>query len=137
MYQRILLTDDGSSVSAAAIPDAGALARIFKAEVIVLRVSPLAGEAPEAIGSDAWQRVINTDPTSAVVSDLDPPFGDIFGQLTSHGAETIGSLVVRGDPSSAIATAAKRLDANLLVMASHGHSGWKRAILGSVADRVS
>jgi universal stress protein A len=44
--------------------------------------------------------------------------------------------VMTGDPGVEILQAAKRLGANLIVMASHGRKGLRRLVLGSVAEHV-
>jgi len=41
-----------------------------------------------------------------------------------------------GDPGSRIVEFAKRIDAGLIVISSHGHTGLSRLFLGSVAERV-
>jgi nucleotide-binding universal stress UspA family protein len=48
----------------------------------------------------------------------------------------VGTLVVQGEPGSAIVSVAARLGCDLIVMSTHGLSGLKRAVLGSVADHV-
>lgn len=42
-----------------------------------------------------------------------------------------------GDPGSVVAERAKELDAELIVIGSHGRSGIARLMLGSVAERVT
>ncbi|HVS38323.1 MAG TPA: universal stress protein [Gemmataceae bacterium] len=44
--------------------------------------------------------------------------------------------VAEGDPAAAIVHAAKELDADLIVMGTHGRRGLARLLLGSVADAV-
>jgi nucleotide-binding universal stress UspA family protein len=44
--------------------------------------------------------------------------------------------VMMGDPAVEVLQAAKRLRANLIVMATHGRKGLRRLVLGSVAERV-
>jgi hypothetical protein len=39
-----------------------------------------------------------------------------------------------GDPAVEVLQAAKRLHANLIVMATHGRKGLRRLVLGSVAE---
>jgi nucleotide-binding universal stress UspA family protein len=51
--------------------------------------------------------------------------------VTAHGH------VVAEPPVEAILTTADRIEADLIVMASHGRSGFARAVLGSVAERVA
>lgn len=41
-----------------------------------------------------------------------------------------------GDPGNEVANHAKRQDAGLIVISSHGRSGLSRLLLGSVAERV-
>ena len=41
-----------------------------------------------------------------------------------------------GDPGYRIADRAKQLEADLVVMPSHGRTGFKRLLIGSVAERV-
>ncbi len=44
--------------------------------------------------------------------------------------------VVRGEPAAAIIRAAEDLEASLIVMATHGHTGLNRVLLGSITERV-
>jgi nucleotide-binding universal stress UspA family protein len=44
--------------------------------------------------------------------------------------------LVQGDPARSILSEAERLPADLLVMGTHGTSGFKRFILGSVTEKV-
>jgi nucleotide-binding universal stress UspA family protein len=45
-------------------------------------------------------------------------------------------IVKRGDPARVIANEAKRSRANMIIMGSHGRTGLKRLVLGSVAERT-
>ncbi len=55
-----------------------------------------------------------------------------------HGSEYDGIQfhVVVGDPSSGIIDFAKSHDIDLIVIPSHGRTGMKRFLMGSVAERV-
>ena len=44
--------------------------------------------------------------------------------------------VAAGDPAYEILTLAKELEADLIVIATHGHGGWRRFLFGSVAENV-
>ena len=48
----------------------------------------------------------------------------------------VKGLVVVGNPFEDIVRAAKRQRADLLVMGTHGRTGLRKALLGSVAERV-
>jgi nucleotide-binding universal stress UspA family protein len=78
----------------------------------------------------------------------------VFGTLSRAGDESIraalegialerlGSAVARefliesGEPATLILAAARRLNADLIAMATHGRKGGADALLGSVAERV-
>ncbi len=50
--------------------------------------------------------------------------------------KNISSIVLVGDPGYEITDYAKRVGADLIVLSSHGRTGLKRLLLGSVAERV-
>ena len=45
-------------------------------------------------------------------------------------------FVVRGKPSTEICRIARERETDLIVLATHGHSGLEHAVLGSTAERV-
>jgi nucleotide-binding universal stress UspA family protein len=50
---------------------------------------------------------------------------------------TFRSMIARrGDPAQLIANQAKKARANMIIMGSHGRTGLKRLVLGSVAERT-
>jgi nucleotide-binding universal stress UspA family protein len=55
--------------------------------------------------------------------------------LAASGIRTT-ARVVRGDPRTEIVEAARAEHADLIVVGSHGHTGMRRLILGSVAQYV-
>jgi nucleotide-binding universal stress UspA family protein len=46
------------------------------------------------------------------------------------------TLVTRGDPAEQVLNAARSLEADLIVMGTHGRKGLSHLVLGSVAERV-
>jgi len=64
---------------------------------------------------------------------------DLRGYVTTHLpdiAARVETRVVDEAPAKAILDTAKDIDADLIVMATHGRSGWQRLLLGSVTERV-
>jgi nucleotide-binding universal stress UspA family protein len=59
------------------------------------------------------------------------------GMLARFGVDGDREVVASHRPSAAIVAKADELDAGLIVVGSHGHSGIVRMALGSVAERVS
>lgn len=55
--------------------------------------------------------------------------------LPELGAE-VDTRVVDKEPSHAILETADAVDADLIVMGTHGRTGWRRALIGSVAENV-
>lgn len=137
MYHRILIADDGSEVARTSVPYAGVLAKLFEAEVAVVHVSPVAGEVRGSESSAAWANAVDAGEENPALQGLGIPLADTLSQLKAHGATSVGAMVFRGDPRSVIPDVARQLNVDLIVMASNGRSGWKRAILGSVADHVT
>lgn len=45
-------------------------------------------------------------------------------------------IVVRGNPADEIVNHAKKENADVIVIATHGWSGWRRFVFGSVAEKV-
>ncbi len=56
-------------------------------------------------------------------------------QLEADGITTT-TRVLEGNPSDAIVDCARDSDATMIVMGTHGHSGFRRFLLGSTAERV-
>ncbi|MDE1460822.1 universal stress protein [Spartinivicinus poritis] len=56
--------------------------------------------------------------------------------IQKHNWQGINSVVLSGDPGSEIAEYARNVNASLVVISSHGYHGFKRFMLGSVAERV-
>lgn len=61
-------------------------------------------------------------------------FEEMFSEPKFKGMK---SVVLFGDPGTEIARYADEHAANLVVMPSHGYTGIKRFLLGSVAERVA
>lgn len=124
----ILVGDDGSVGGANAIAFAAALAAPLGAEVVLVEAySPLErlGEAKPPIDfaklkADAQARL--EDERAAVLRELD----------VTHRVE----LVEDPDAIGVLARTAKQLGADLVVVGSHGHTGWRQRILGNVATKL-
>jgi nucleotide-binding universal stress UspA family protein len=59
-----------------------------------------------------------------------------IGEAVRASGLTVEMVVRRGDPRSVILEEAKEWDADLIVVGSHGYTGIKRLLLGSVAQSV-
>ena len=136
MYQRILLTDDGSEVSRLAIPHAVTLARGSSASVLALRISDAVGESPRDVSSESWGTYVERARGAVEPIEAEPHLSDVVTALREAGVQEIGALVVKGDAGDAIVEVARRTGCDLIVMSTTGRSGFRRVVLGSVANHV-
>jgi nucleotide-binding universal stress UspA family protein len=128
---RVVVPLDGSAVAASALPAAVALADAFGSDVLLVRsvLAPVPLDTALFPAPD-W---IPVDPRELVESaraDLEKVAG---GVKTARGRPRVHVDMGR-HPAIAIGDAAGQ--GGLVVMAAHSHSGWRRAILGSVTDKV-
>ncbi|MFT3895164.1 MAG: universal stress protein [Anaerolineales bacterium] len=130
VYKKILVPLDGSDLSEAALPHAKTLASSEEAEIILLRVS--ANPAAEFSFSDPAlaDRVIQ-ELEAETLSYLQ----SVRGKLQKTGFRT-SFLIRQGATAETILKIAEEIKADVIVMSTHGRSGVKRWLLGSVTDRV-
>lgn len=130
--KKILCPTDFSEPSLLAIKAATELALRFGAEIILLHaVSPLpASPQPGAVYSFD---------TATYLQEMMTYGKDSMERLIKEkipAEVSARSLVLAGSPSDEIARTAESENVNLVVIATHGHRGWKRFVFGSVAERV-
>src|SRR5437867_415228 len=125
MPRTILLPLDGSSTSAVAVPFAEGIARAAGARLILVR-SVRRGRLGE----------LGTDPfNEATAAEAEAELNVVRDRLKAAGLEVEASIS-DDDAGAAIVQAAKRTAADIIVMSTHGRSGLRRAMYGSVADQV-
>jgi nucleotide-binding universal stress UspA family protein len=106
------------------------------AEVHVLYVEPdafagaaFAGRLKEAVSADAAVLEVHKRASERVAK--------ISPEIQKKNIRRVVAHFRRGSPAENIAQLAADLDADLVVVGSHGHRGLERLFLGSVAERVS
>ena len=145
MYQKILLTNDGSDVAALAIPHAITLAKATGASVAVLQVddrvdhlmTQMTPVTAEPMSSGEVTAEIAEEAVTAQKEAAQAKLSKVRAQLEAGGVTSVTAFVAEGDPGDAIVATAKEQGCDLIVMASHGRGGLGRALLGSVADHVA
>lgn len=127
---RILCPFDGSPFSRRAFEHAVALARWYKAGITLLHV--YAGGPPDP-GSErrTWDAPLEAAEHKRLVAWL----ADTGATARAAGLG-LDVHVVEGRPKEEILRAARDLRADLLVMGTHGRSGFDRFVLGSVTESV-
>lgn len=128
---RILVPLDGSALAERALPPARQLALAFDADVHLFR----AWENP-LYGVEAYPIGVSPEDYSETMSKAT---GDYL-QQTAQELERAGLRVHCetgcGPAAEGILETAQKQEADLVVMCTHGRSGFSRWVLGSIADRV-
>ncbi len=120
---RMLVPLDGSEIAEQIIPQAQALGTVLNTEYTLLRViKPSAYHTPDLL------RHVEDD-AHAYLTDVAKRFGTMGATVTTH-------VVVAEQPARTILDPAAQQRPCLIAIATHGHSGVQRLILGSVADKL-
>lgn len=128
-FKRILVPIDFSRPSLKAIPYALAISRQFRADVHLLHVTDAAQQPPPTlltlplVPQSEWDQrlmkrleaLVQKYRTDAKVSAVEPRIGTAFEEICA---------------------VARDLNADLIVVATHGYTGYKRMYLRSTAERV-
>jgi nucleotide-binding universal stress UspA family protein len=126
MSSTILVPLDGSATAEQAIPYAQRLAGALRGHVLLVQVA----EPVVFTGTE-----ISAQHPNAVAEARD--YLDGLAQLMSSWSQRVETCVTTGgDVAGAILDQAGTTDSHLIVMSTHGRSGFGRGLFGSVADDV-
>ncbi|OGW36265.1 MAG: hypothetical protein A2Y97_07460 [Nitrospirae bacterium RBG_13_39_12] len=124
-WGNIIFATDGSKYSEAATSKAIDFAKSYGSELIVISVVDVTDEfvarAPGALEDLVKKAKIIVD--------------DVKKKATSDGVKAEG-IVREGEAYKSIVNIAKKQKANAVIMGSHGRTGLKRLLMGSVTERV-
>lgn len=124
---------DGSKVAEQALAPLIDLAKAMNLKVTLVRVTPLAtsyyqyAEYP-AINFVQFAEQVDKDALAYLAS--------VETILKQGGITQIEENLLHGNPAGAIIDEAKKIPDSMVIMTTHGLSGVRRVILGSVADKV-
>lgn len=130
MYKKILVPLDGSPVAEAVLPHAEALAKAENAELIILRVPNIpAGEyiALDPVVASTIRKDIRDEASDYVTKTVD--------HLKKDDIKVTG-LTKEGSVPDVILEVAEETHADMIAMSTHGRTGVKRWLMGSVADKI-
>ena len=146
MFKKIFVPLDGSAFAETALRHAETLARCFGSELILVQVV-----------SGAEHTLFATPPVEYESGHYDPTWS--AHQITAHVPNPLVGLaeeyllatarkleadgfrvqteVLEGNVADALLNRIESIGADGVVMCTHGRGGLSRALLGSVADRIS
>lgn len=128
MYKSILVAVDGSSRAPGVLEHAQAIAERFGATLHLCR----AVNIPLSIPAEAW--TLSGDQLTSVL--IDSAHADLDKLAATIPEAHRGSILCElGKPAFVIENAAERLNADLVVIGSHGYGALDR-VLGTTAARV-
>jgi nucleotide-binding universal stress UspA family protein len=129
LWKSILVPTDFSASSFKALEYAFTLGELFGSKITLAHVVvPVA--APDLVyGPIAWDESIAIDTAKEKLNELKQEKG-------VDAASRVRIVVRQGHPYTEIDQIAKDIQADLIVVSTHGRSGLRHLLLGSVAERV-
>ena len=128
--KKIILATDFSDISKDASSHALLLAKNYNAELKALHVFDV----------NAWS-IPSHDylATDAIIEGLEEAIQrgkNALKELAESFDQKVETIFKEGDPGHEIISVAEEEDTDLIVLGTHGYTGWKRFTLGSVAELV-
>jgi nucleotide-binding universal stress UspA family protein len=130
--RRVLFASDFSKASARAFATSLSLAKAYGATLTVLHViAPFTPIMPEQyVGSQTWDQI-----DLQVRERAKRELATLAARARKAGIRATG-LLAEGEPARQIVRMARSRKAALIVVGTHGRTGFTRLFLGSVASRV-
>ena len=131
--KKILLPVEFQNPSLSVVHQAAALARHFRSEIIMLNVvTPLSYSAGTLEGSyvPTGREDLLAELIRQAQKDLDQHLKPELEGLA------VKRMLRKGDPALEIVQTARAVDADLIMMPTHGYRGFRRFLLGSVTAKV-
>ncbi|HZT07506.1 MAG TPA: universal stress protein [Chloroflexota bacterium] len=134
MIHRILFPTDGSAFAERALPTAAAIAAAQGAEIFLVRVTAppawltMDGVAGDGISPELYQQV-----TDELHEEAHRNLDRLAGILRAQDIKASVRLL-EGSTYAALLDYEAQVEPELVIMATHGHTGLARFALGSVAD---
>jgi nucleotide-binding universal stress UspA family protein len=142
MYSNIFVALDGSELAERVLPHAQALAEKLGAAVTLVRAVPV----DMMIAPPAMMTVAGVMPVTGEFVDIEPVI-EAHRQEATRYLQTVADRLKaqnlqvttaqpEGRPAEVIVELAGHAGDSLIAMTTHGHTGLRRLVLGSVADEV-
>ena len=133
MYKKIMVPLDGSELAECVLPHVEAFIKGFNTSgVILVRVVE-----PET--SYRGEYVISPEMSAKRESEMKSSAKDYLDKIVNrlkHEGTALHTEVIVGRVTESLANYALENDIDLILIATHGHSGVTRWVRGSVADKV-
>lgn len=128
MFARVIVPIDHSEASEAAVPLAAHLAERRSIPLVLLHVIEMSPEFTAYIHGESE--------VDAMLSLEEASQKHLRGIAATVTNVEVSTIVLRGQPAARIVEYVDDLKDSIVVMSSHGHTGFRRMILGSTTSRV-
>jgi len=131
---KILCPTDFSEPSYKALEAANEMAKHFNAEIILIHILSPVLVYPSASLTPGMTRM----PDISDVERDDMAYKSLSMTLEEKVSEGIKarSIMAKGNPAEEIVRSAKDEKIDLIIIGTHGFTGWRHMLLGSVAEKV-
>ena len=131
MWKKLCCAVDFGDPSQAALHQAADLARFLGAELTVVHVLPPPPTLPSDVAAVA-RGPIEPQPDDEEEAVLEAWRAD----AERRAGRAVASRLLVGEPAAQIARLAREEGFDLVVVGTHGRAGLRRAVMGSVAERI-
>lgn len=128
----ILCPTDFSEPSYEGLKAANEFAHHFSAQLVVLHVNPPVPVLPEGHGAINFNIPEYQREMEQVANEQ---IDKVVERWVSPDVNS-DARVAEGDPAEEIAAAAAEIEADLIILSTHGRTGWRRFVTGSVTEKV-
>jgi nucleotide-binding universal stress UspA family protein len=127
--QKILIPTDGSDYSIRASIYGLSVAKLLRAEIVVIYVvdTVVLDQVAKISKQEDLERELTRDGSRYIKY--------VLGLAEKEGVKA-SSLIVKGRPFEEIVHVSRDFGVDLIVMCTYGHRGAERILIGSVAERV-
>jgi len=129
--RRLVAAIDFSPVSKAVVEQAASIAEAFSAEITLIHAAP---PEPDFVGYEVDTKPIRDDRANEIRAEH-RELQSMADALRARGIAA-RAILVQGPAVEKIVGEAERLDADAIVIGSHGHGAIYRALLGSISEGV-
>jgi nucleotide-binding universal stress UspA family protein len=128
VFKHILVPLDGSKLAEAALPAAASLAQTFGAPVTLLHI--IEQDAPQEIHKD--HHITRADEASSYLEGVAQRAFPLKAKVDWH----VHTAAVKDVPGSIVEHAMTEFKPDLIVMCTHGRSGFRELLYGSIAQQI-
>jgi nucleotide-binding universal stress UspA family protein len=137
MFEKMLVCLDGSTLAEQILPYAEAQALSFNSQVILFQV--FVTNVPEIVeGGASFREFAGFEAHSReMITKAETYLDNIARNLVSKGMRVDSVVLEAASAGDAIIKYARDNGINFILMATHGHGGIRRLVMGSVAEHVT